>query len=484
MPASQVLISADKLYYETAHKIVANEIPQFDNDGVLNDSMMKTQNGDTLSMLPSCRCQYCTGVSYVGFVCPKCGTTVISPDEETGPAIWLRQLSPDIPFISPEYWTLLTNMLGNKEDWLWWLCDSRDTAPLPPTKAHIWYIHQHIMNGRKSYALLINKIPAILEYLLTSSKYKGVDEQESLTILKHMWSNPDICLSRHIPTVNKNIFVKEVKPSGNYMSFTLSNSLSIVRDWIKASNNPKVDIEWVTAKAISGISALYYDYMSKYAAKKPGIFRKNIFGWRSSFTSRGVITPITGKHAHYELHMPWAMSVSLFRLHIINKLINKHNKKLNDALYLVNSAIKTYIPIIHDILVELIAESPFKQGIPVTFQRNPSQLQGSVLFMFISRIKTDISDNTIGLPPSVAKWPNADFDGDEMNLSLLLDMKLAELAEVFNAYYSIPDVTSKPYTVASGLTLNGPSNATVREWLKHTNDDTFDELTDFLTNGG
>ena len=59
---------------------------------------------------------------------------------------------------------------------------------------------------------------------------------------------------------------------------------------------------------------------------------------------------------------------------------------------------------------------------------------------------------------------NADFDGDEINMSILLDMLLVEEYEVLKPFYNIPDLT-KPFAISGNLSLLGPSNAILGNYL-------------------
>ncbi len=56
---------------------------------------------------------------------------------------------------------------------------------------------------------------------------------------------------------------------------------------------------------------------------------------------------------------------------------------------------------------ELIEESPY-MGIPVIFQRNPSLSRASAQLLYVTRVKTNPADNTIGVSTLVISGSNAD----------------------------------------------------------------------------
>lgn len=55
-------------------------------------------------------------------------------------------------------------------------------------------------------------------------------------------------------------------------------------------------------------------------------------------------------------------------------------------------------------------------------------------------------------------------DGDEINMSLLIDLLLTEEYEVLKPFYNIPDLT-KPFAISGNLSLLGPSNAILGNYL-------------------
>ena len=57
-----------------------------------------------------------------------------------------------------------------------------------------------------------------------------------------------------------------------------------------------------------------------------------------------------------------------------------------------------------------------------------------------------------------------------MNLTLLLDNMMAELAETFSPYYNIVDMSGKPKEICGNLTLLSPTSATISRWLRDRKD--------------
>ena len=52
----------------------------------------------------------------------------------------------------------------------------------------------------------------------------------------------------------------------------------------------------------------------------------------------------------------------------------------------------------------------------MSIDRNPSINYGSYITMKVEKISNDITDYCMGIPPYILAKPNADFDGDIMNI--------------------------------------------------------------------
>jgi hypothetical protein len=128
---------------------------------------------------------------------------------------------------------------------------------------------------------------------------------------------------------------------------------------------------------------------------------------------RCVIGPIIGPHKSDELHLPWAPSVQIFKLHITNKLL----KRGSDPVYgrwtpksiarFIDSYTNRYHPILDEIFEELIAEAAHG-GIKCIFNRPPSLEKGSIQCLRVTKIKKDPRIKTISMPINITNPFNAD----------------------------------------------------------------------------
>lgn len=415
MAVTQKLLDLDSYFIRcTGNKIILNTLNPLalDDIDLVNNNLMTTYNTDILSTVPSCDCRGLTGRYYLNKVCQECGTTVQEVHKKVDPLMWLETLDSKIKFINPIFYLMLRYVMDKKIDYLRWMADSKYNPPIE--LPNFMYGVREILGEERSYDNMILKMADIIHYLQNHSKFKDIETQEKLSILLDMWRHQkDKIFSRYVPIVNKKLFVMENTTKGKFINLAVADVMDVIMTWIKVANDEKPTYkkqQQNTIVVLHKLSSLYYNYLDKYIVKKIGAFRKHVFGARSGFTFRSVITSIPGPHHYDEIHVPWSIGVTAFRPHILNKLLKRGYtyKECNKLLF---RAVKMFVPVIYDVLNELIAEAP-NGKIWVLAQRNPSLLQGSSQLVWISKFKTDISDLTISISPLIIKAPNGDYDGD------------------------------------------------------------------------
>lgn len=406
MAITQTLLSMDSYFQRVpGDKIIVNDLSMFDIDdkNLLDNNLITVYNNtDTFSSKPSCDCGGLQGGYLLGKVCKSCGTTCKEQSDKVYPYLWLRCLRPELKFMNPAYWIMMNNIIGkpknsktNRFDSLRWLSDPKynPDMKIPPILYTILEITQE-----RSYLKLIENIEPILHLIksLDKSEYKC----KTIDYMLEMWhTNRNAIFSNYLPIINKKLFVKEVTNKGTFVNMVAGDAVDVVMEWLKVSTvDTKKDSltndAIHTARMLSKMTELHINYQDKCIVSKGGMLRKNVYGSRGYFTFRNVITSIEGKHRYDEIIVPWVIGPTVFRPHILNKLI-KRGYTYNDATYLINKSIKSYVDVIDEILQELIAEAPNKR-IPVIIQRNPSLKRGSAVRVFITKFNNkDILDKTV-----------------------------------------------------------------------------------------
>jgi hypothetical protein len=469
MAVTQRLLNMDAYFKScSGDKIIINDLSFFNNEHLekINHSLMTIyENSETLSTKPSCDCGATKGMFRIGKYCNQCGTQCLEPHTKVKPLLWLKTLTPEIKFLNPTVWLMISQILNKKRDLLRWLCDYRYN---PPTKVpkHIIGIRDDVLNGERVYSNTMNHLEQILVYLLNHASYKTQPRQQILKdMLELIHNNPNALFSEYLPIINKKIFVVEEVRKGKFINLASADIVDVVKTWLKICSEDSVNEKIYNAtlgSMLSNLAGLYKTYFDQYLVKKSGTFRKHVYGARSHFTFRCVIVSVPGKHKHDEISAPWCVGVTAFRPHILNKL-TKRGYTYKSAILKLYRSIISFDTEIYEILNELIKESPYR-GIPCIIQRNPSLKQGSANLVYITQFTDDPSNMTIKFSCLIAKAPNADYDGDELNVTILLDNYMCEQFKTLQPFFNVPDI-AKPYEISGNLGLLSPSTSIIANYL-------------------
>jgi hypothetical protein len=195
-----------------------------------------------------------------------------------------------------------------------------------------------------------------------------------------------------------------------------------------------IKIDKAIEKKLCKVYTDYLGYLEKLIklkiGNKKGLIRSHILGHRCHFSFRAVISPLTEVRPGDEIILPWKIAVQTFNLEILNYLQRKWELDLQEAIEKQKRALINYDEEINEIfriIMHDITHTPIKyideigvertiflKGIPVLLGRNPTLRRGSIYFLYVTKIKTDVEDKTIDISDMVSSPPNLDFDGDEM----------------------------------------------------------------------
>ena len=527
MGIRNTLISLTDMYLnQDSEKIIVNDIPEKDNfgDKMLSNMIFSVYDEDgVMSTIPRCNCIEggLSGRFNLGRTCSECGSKVTDPQDISGNLLWLRALeAPDadvafsktptiIPFISPGFWILISKILtppNNKSiktkitnDLLLWLCDPHMRYPednsLAKKRLDMEELVKYVLDGKRNYVNVINNIENILEFLKTRNNFRdkvvgdngknvyNYDRIDNILELYRKSMKEDggrKIFTDYIPIINKNVFIMEKGPKCKFTQIKASINISVVNDWIrlcremaeipslrkKPLNAERIGRE--TARVIAELSKMYNEYIGEFCYKKGGLLRKNVGGAKTPWNWRGVIRSIPGPHDRHGVIIPICVAIPLFEPMIINKLL-KRNYTMREITNRLNQAILKHDPEIYDILMEIKNEAPDGKP-PMLIQRNPSLLRDSINLVYIREIDPDTSNKTIGFSPLIAKYSNADYDGDALNCYLITDKTLLNLLEPFNLKYAAATL-SAPYKLTKCLTLLSTGDLIITNYLRDKRED-------------
>jgi len=483
MPVFQKIISFDDTIRRLkTMPIIINDIVDVNENGDIVDVknlIYSNFSSDIVSAVPSCECGKTTGEFSIGLKCEECHTEVRSRVyDDIKPLVWFRRPEGVAKIINPMVWIMLTDRFTKSGfNVLLWICDVHYVPPKKQPAVLQLLVNSNIQRG---YNWFVENFDHVIEMLFSLKEFrkqpqikkrrKGDSEKniEQIDPLKRLiLENRDKIFSDFIPLPNKTLLIVESTNVGVYVDNTVADAIDAI-EMLTSIDSPIKGYsvrqkENRTAKAINKLSIYYDNFYKNILDKKSGMFRKHVYASRTHFSFRAVITSITDKHDHDEVYIPWKVAIATFKFHLINKLM-KRGYEYNQAIGYLYSKLNMFDPLLDELFKELINESPYG-GIPATLNRNPSLLIGSIQFVRITKVKTDPEDQTISLSILIVKAPNADFDGDEMQMMLALDDVMYKYLEPLKPHNNVFTLGEHPGKVSGNPAIPKPVVATIANWL-------------------
>lgn len=373
MPIYQRLVYFDEMFSTlTNDPIIINNIPNETEEDKQNieQTISARYKSDMITLLPTCRCGETKGEFLIGTVCDTCNTKV-KPiiEDEIEPSVWFAKPIGVTKLINPIVLIILRNRFRKSGfDVIQWLIDVKYTTAVKVPKV----VNTISQSGiQKGYNNFVENFDSILEYLFSLKEFRLPKKQKDYTI-DFIKEYRHLIFSDQIPLPNKSILIIENTNTGRYTIDSYVGAIDAIQMLVSIdrsfyNQNPKIK-ENRTAKALCKLTDFYLKYLKNNIAKDSGMFRKHIFGSRTNFSFRAVITSITEPHQYDELHIPWGIGLTVLKPHLLNKLI-KLGMSMDAATGLLLAHIERYHDLLDKLLQELIDESPGKR-LPVLFHRN------------------------------------------------------------------------------------------------------------------
>lgn len=425
------LVDTDALFEElTIEPVVANDFNVDDPEEMseLDRALIMRYTSDTIESNASCGCGRLTEQFNVGVICSECGTPVTDSIEQPIQSdLWIKAPEGISGLILPEVYIILqTKLTQSKFNYLRWLIDNR-YVPEELSKTASAVNDREKMEEQfgkhRGYNFFIDNFEYVMEFILTKTQIvKSKKERSELALF--IKTRQHLFFPKHLPVPSKFCFVIEETTSGIYVDKALRKGIDGIKIMAQTSS-PSVrgnyrQVAFRVVKCLECLSEFYREYVKVNLSKKAGAFRKHVFGGRLYFTGRAVITSLWEPHSVNDIHIPYGMAVQLLEFHIVSKLLRR-GMTANEALGYVHSHVAVDSPLMWEILDELMAETLDGKGFDVIFTRNPSLRRGSTQGLRAAVIKRDLRDLTISMSVNILADPNADFDGDMLNLTLIID---------------------------------------------------------------
>ena len=469
------LFNHDKAFASlTKPPVIANDFDISDPEQyeLFRNALTTQFNGECIDNYASCACGDIKGSYNIGFVCTNCGEQVVSEhSNDIESSLWIRAPEGIPGLILPELWIKLSSILNMSYfNYFLWLID-KSYKPVQVSNTAATVQTNQIMEERfgkhRGLIYFIKHFDEIIEFICENTRI--VAKKDIPDLLEFIDRYRDCFFPKHLAAPSNLVFVVENLDNGRYVDFdlnpgvdaiVLSSQISKYEESGQTSN-----VEKRTVKMLANFTAFVEKYFMTMG-KKPGDYRKNVYGSRLNLTARAVITSIPDRCEVDDIRIPYGVTVQLFKYHIASYLRKRHKYTANECIEFVETYTARQHPLMLEILDEIFSKANGGRGPCVLFCRNPSLRRGSTQ-RFFAQYKKDINDETISLPPTALKEENADFDGDEMNLLLLPDGFLTTLAEPLAPAHWVRSI-EKPRDLNNSLVMQVPVIETIHNWL---NDD-------------
>jgi len=370
---------------------------------------------------PHCECKKLKGQMHINMVCPICNTKVSNEFvDHLSHVAWLG-IPDGLPkMLHPVWYLVLRDWLGGKKG------ESSIIDAILNPELELPKDLKAII-PEQSYMYFYNHADEIMQVLM--NLYEPTKRKKYTPWIKRMYHEfKDIMFTSKFPILHNSLHpfmsgsstLKYVdKPCKEILNaiFDLSAiTFSYHTQWKDRllTEKRKKEINKTLYDIYRNVVAYYIVLINEKVGKKSAIMRKHNFGTRMHFTIRSVVVPITGAHDPDEIYLPWKCIVNAYKLEIIGRLVDDYGIEAPKAYVKHLNALVHYDPMIHDIMLKLMKECPFK-GLPFLIGRNPTLRLFSIMQLFCTKIKTDLHDQTISISPLILKGSNTDFDGDELN---------------------------------------------------------------------
>ena len=106
-------------------------------------------------------------------------------------------------------------------------------------------------------------------------------------------------------------------------------------------------------------------------------------------------------------------------------------------------------------------------GIPFYVTRNPVQLQLSIQYVYVTKIKTDVFDEAWTVSPLIQPAMGGDFDGDQENFKYLETVQMRKDAIYLKTGNYVYDLHSKPGEISKNMGLPKPAVEVISSFVAY-----------------
>lgn len=368
------LIDLDELFHNTpGARIINNDTlvsSKFSKE--FNDAIYNNCDGD-LGFVPTCQCGAVRGVSKEGSICPHCGTVCSTQFiNKLSHMAWIGIPDHLPPVLHPVWYRVLSawSSIGSHNKTC--VIDIILDPTLEPPDDLIPFLR-----GR-GFQYFYEHFDEILDVMLT--KYPRTAKKptaRSIAVFAKHYRN--IAFVRHLPVLHSSLHaLKRGGDSQLYADPVSKEIMSAVIDLSAmvysehAIRTSPTQRDHVMFTVFKNVMDYYKELVTKKLNGKKALLRQHNFGSRIQWSFRTVITPHTDIRPIDEIVLPWGILLNGLKLQLINLLVSRKYKTVEQALNQIMRAFNNYDQEIDELITAIIDEFP-DHKMPVVVGRNPNQ---------------------------------------------------------------------------------------------------------------
>ncbi len=275
-----------------------------------------------------------------------------------------------------------------------------------------------------------NRFDEIIEFFRNKSKSNA----NKMAYYEDIMRYKSIVFTHSLPVYTSQLRPFSIKQ--NRFNFEGNNALyNVIAGLVAKLNKAKIYARGRKKPTNQILYDIQMKYMEIYAdlekviAQKKGYIR-SLNGGRCNFTARNVIIPDPDLRID-EIILPYPTLVELMSLTIINILTKTYSP--SEAYRIWDESRIEYNPVIADLIQDIINN----QYVGVILNRNPSISPASIIQLHVVGVTKD-DTYSCHVPHEILKSMGADFDGDTLNIMLIInDEFLLNAAKLFNPRLSM-----------------------------------------------
>lgn len=451
------------------------DISKSEDNEKLQRFLFTRYDEDTLSSVPSCRFGCTEGRHLVGRLCNECGSEVRErSDIPIESILWMRCPRGIERFITTAAYRHLSSLLTmtHFKPMVYFL------DPNYKEKEHTRYIERFkglFPNEFRGLTNFYKHFDYIMETCINNPTMFINTSNLKVKLPKYLSLHRHALFTEYLPVPSNMLVVVEKSVTGMSNNPTYYCDTEVNKPLIDAvrrmasivtMENKLTDkqIESRTAKVLFDMEMFYSRFYNKNIKGKKGHMRKNVGGSRLDHTARAVIVPVSKPHKHNRLVMPYGIMVTLLSTHLASKFLRKgySPNKIKEKIY---KGTRTFDQEIYDTMMELMNESR-DQVFYGLFQRNPSLDRLSTKLLETAEIRKDPKINAIGLSPLIIATYGADFDGDQMNYTMMTDEYTTDAFKVLEPFTGVFS-DNHPNKISDAIALPKIMTPSLGNWLRN-----------------